>query len=164
MVLAGVLSLYSLSDINEVSFPFPEDYLLDEEEQKEVLAQSIESNYLHNMRRNNYMCTSYRCIVVSIALFVVIFFVSSVSMIANNNKSNNTENSLAIIEEKLVIIEGITTSMTQIDEGAQEVLLSIKDEVAALSSRIIEVEQNRNDNKDKLDYIIEKLDRIMQLE
>lgn len=106
MVIAGVLSLYTLSEINRVSFLFPQDTLLSKSEQKEALAQSIEQNYLYNTKRNNFMCTSYKCIIISISLFVVIFAISLISMLCPKESGElDPLSKIETIEEKLAAVD-----------------------------------------------------------
>src|SRR5690606_3719665 len=80
MVVAGLLSLYCISEVNSVAVMYPEDYLLSEEEKKTQIADNIEYNFLNNLKRNNLMATSYKCIIVSLLLLIVFFIISSITI------------------------------------------------------------------------------------
>lgn len=82
MVVAGVLSLYMLSEKNRIYTPFPRDSLLSERDQQLKLSVCIEKNYITNVERNNLMNTSYKSITISIVLIVIIFLFSSIAVVS----------------------------------------------------------------------------------
>ena len=87
MVMAGILSLYSIGEINKVSTMLPEDYLLEKKERNIQIADNIEYNYLNNLKRNNLMSTSYKCMITSISLLLLIFLISTaISLQAHTKK------------------------------------------------------------------------------
>ncbi len=159
MVSAGILSLYTLSEINKVCFPFPEDYLMDEQEQKEGLAQAIEENYLYNVKRNNFMNTSYRCIIVSITLFVLIFIVSSLSTLTMEN-DNVLDDNLTTIENRLMIVEEQANSLANADEDLHKQIVEIENKITSMLERITETDRNTVENKNEVLRIVEKLEQL----
>lgn len=80
MIVAGLISLHSIGEINTVAIMYPEDYLLPEQEKKTQIADNIEYNYLNNLKRNNFMGISFKCMMVSISLLVVVYIISSLSI------------------------------------------------------------------------------------
>lgn len=107
MVIAGVLSLYSIGEVNTFAIMFPEDYLLHEKEKKTLMADNIEYNYLCNLKRNNFMSTSYRCMITSISLLVVIYIITVIDLGVGYNSNNEIQESNMedeIIKSKISII------------------------------------------------------------
>ena len=149
MVIAGILSLYTLSEINKVCFPFPEDGLLDNKDQKEGLAQDIEGNYLYNMKRNNYMNTSYKCIVVSITLLVVIFLISSISIIFNRINDDNAINAL-------------NGKVTTIEEQTKDSIITVEKRLNALENHLINVDNENSIQNDKYNSIKIEVDALRE--
>lgn len=76
MIVAGMLSLHTIGELNKIAVMFPEDYALDEYAKKAQIADNIEFNYLANLKRNNFMATSYKCIKISLSFLIIIFIVS----------------------------------------------------------------------------------------
>lgn len=150
MVSAGLLSAVNLTELNTISKPFPEDYLKDESEQKIILSESIEYNYLNNIKRNNVMSASYRCIINSIAIFLLIFLLSSINIListssqnnklekieenitALNSQNNNLSADLILLSEKLSEINETTNEVSiQSSEFSQDIS-NLKQEIALL--------------------------------
>lgn len=160
MVVAGILSLYMLCEINQVSFPFPEDYILREKDQKEGLAQSIEANYLRNMKRNNCMNTSYKCIIVSISLFVLIFIFASLSLLTTkiDDDLSNVQriHSIVAVEERLTNIEESLDLLSESGRKNQEQLALMNDAIDSLLKEVGEIKQESIANTDKIEMIFER--------
>lgn len=132
MIAAGVLSLYSIGEINTVATMYPEDHLLPEQEKKTQIADNIEHNYLNNLKRNNFMTTSYKCMISSISLLVVIFIISTIILglgYKDKNVTQVTKDELEAINSKLSIMsDEISTGKQNIIEVQQEVYDIIESE------------------------------------
>lgn len=76
MILAGVLALDSISKINKVAINKPKA-------SKEQISNNIDFNVLQNIKRNNYMYTSYRCIRRALIIFMVFIIFSFIFIVAN---------------------------------------------------------------------------------
>lgn len=74
MVAAGILSMAVLVKENSVYKIWPEDLLSGEEKLKEVYALNTEMNINKNIIRNNYIYTSYECIINSLICLSIIFY------------------------------------------------------------------------------------------
>ena len=112
MLIAGVLSLYSISEINTVAIMFPDDYLLPDIERKLQIADNIEYNYLNNLKRNNFMTTSYKCMISSLSLLLIIFIILTFSFVLEKDNianqglykdSTDLEKTMSKIVEEYVI-------------------------------------------------------------
>lgn len=106
MIMAGVLSLYSISEINTVANMFPEDYLLPDEEKRLQISDNIEYNYLNNLKRNNFMTTSYKCMISSISILLIIYIISTFSFAVEKNNTTNQElyNDVSDIKKAILTI------------------------------------------------------------
>lgn len=128
MVIAGVLSLYSISEINKVSIMFPEDYLLDEQEKKVQVADNIEYNYLHNLKRNNFMTTSYKCMITSISFLIAIFIVSTIISFQGHSKKEELQtlkNELKVISTRISTLHSDSTADRQSIVNIQQTLIKL---------------------------------------
>ena len=76
MILAGILALYSISEINNIAINTPN-------ESKKQISDDIEFNILQNIKRNNYMNTSYKCIYRALIIFVFFILISFGYIIIN---------------------------------------------------------------------------------
>ena len=148
MIIAGVLSLYSISEINTVANMFPEDYLLPDQEKRLQISDNIEYNYLNNLKRNNFMTTSYKCMISSISLLLIIFIISTFSFALENNNTANQDlyNDLSDIKKAMFTIseEYLVNKQSQI---------SIQQEIKTLT-------ENDKTTDDQLDHIKTTIDDI----
>lgn len=125
MIIAGVLSLYSIGEINTVATMYPEDYLLPNQKKKTQIADNIEYNYLINLKRNNFMTTSYRCMISSISLLIAIFIISTLILglgYKNTNVTQASQKELETINSKLsVLSDGVSNSKQSTLESQKEI-------------------------------------------
>lgn len=76
MALAGILALYSISEINQIAINKPD-------ESKKQISNNIEFNILQNIKRNNYMNTSYKYIYRALIIFILFILMSFTYIIMN---------------------------------------------------------------------------------
>jgi hypothetical protein len=152
MVIAGVLSLYSIGEVNTYAKMFPEDYLLPEKEKRTLMADNVEYNYLYNLKRNNFMSTSYRCIITSISLLVFIYIITLIDLGVGYNSNNE-------VQESNIEGEVINSKITM-----------LSDEISIYSKNIIELQKDLDDvieseevNEQKLNYIHASINDINKI-
>lgn len=154
MITAGVLSLYSIGEINTVATMYPEDNLLPEQEKKTQIADNIEHNYLNNLKRNNFMTTSYKCMISSISLLVVIFIISTIILGLGYKDKNVTQvykDELESINSKLSVMSG------EISTGKQNII-----EVQKEVNDIIESEKITRENLNSINTAVEDFNEIIK--
>ena len=78
MILAGVLALDSISKINEVAITKPRA-------SKKQISNNIDFNVSQNIKRNNYMYTSYRCIRRALIIFMIFIILSFIFIAVNTS-------------------------------------------------------------------------------
>jgi hypothetical protein len=152
MVVAGLLSLYCISEVNSVAVMYPEDFLLPEEEKKKQIAYNIEYNYLNNLKRNNLMATSYKCIIVSLLLLIVFFIISSVTIGLGFNSQDDIpvlKNELAIINNRISVLESE--------------VYSDKQYIISIQKDIEDIIESDNITRENLINISETLSRINEI-
>ncbi|KAB3527201.1 hypothetical protein [Alkaliphilus serpentinus] len=152
MIVAGVLSLYSIGEINTVAIMYPEDYLLPQQGKNTQIADNIEHNYLHNLKRNNFMTTSYKCIITSISLLVVIFIIATVTLRIGHKKDDLTQEINRQIES---INNKISTMSNEISEDKQNII--------RIQQRIIYIIERIEITQQKLDNIKESIESINKI-
>lgn len=152
MVVAGLLSLYSIGEINTVAMMYPEDYLLPEQEKKTQIADNIEYNYLNNLKRNNLMTTSYKCMMVSVLLLVVVFIISSISI----DLGYNDQNEVHVFMNELETINNELSTLTSEISTDKQYLENIQGDI----ENIIE---NENITRENLISISETLGSINKI-
>lgn len=113
MVTASILSISVLIKENAIHVIFPEDLILEEEELKKVYAESTELNVKRNTIRNNYIYTSYECIINALVCLTVIFFLSVLPI---NGINNGEDRSSAYIGYKIIYSENFMDYCNEIDE------------------------------------------------
>ena len=149
MLIAGVLSLYSISEINTVATMFPEDYLLFDKKMKIQIADNIEYNYLNNLKRNNFMTTSYKCMISSLALLLIIFITLTFSFVL--------ENDYKIVNQDLY--KDITYNEKVISKILEEIEKNNQSQIT-LQQGIESFLENNKDINDRIDDIKKAIDNI----
>lgn len=152
MIIAGVLSLYSIGEINTVATMYPEDHLLPQQEKNTQIADNIEHNYLNNLKRNNFMTTSYKCIITSISLLVVIFIISTVILGLGHKEKDVT---LEINKQLEDINSTISTMSTEIYEDKQNII--------SIQQHIIDSIKDKEITQQKLYNIKESVESINKI-
>lgn len=154
MITAGVLSLYSIGEINTVATMYPEDNLLPEQEKKTQIADNIEHNYLNNLKRNNFMTTSYKCMISSISLLVVIFIIATIILglgYKDKNVTQVSKDELEAINSKLSVMSG------EISTGKQNII-----EVQKEVNDIIESEKITREKLNSINTAVEDFNKIIK--
>ncbi len=152
MIIAGVLSLYSIGEINKVSIMFPEDYLLGSKEKKAQIADNIEYNYLNNLKRNNFMSVSYKCMITSISFLIVIFIVSTMISFQGHKSKDELQvlkNEIEAVNDKIATINLDSTNDRQIIINIQQTLLKVTNDNVSYENKLKDMgllieEINRN--------------------
>lgn len=170
MIIAGVLSLYSIGEINKVSIMFPEDYLLGIKEKKAQIADNIEYNYLNNLKRNNFMTVSYKCMITSISFLIVIFIVSTVISFQGHKSKDELQvlkNEIEAINDKISTINLESTNDRQSIMNIQQTLLKVTNDNVSYENKLKDIgllieeinrkiENNQNEcSKDIREIILE---------
>jgi len=116
MVAAALSSMAVLIKKNSVDKIKPED-LLSEEELKESYALNTEKNINRNIIRNNYIYTSYECIINSLICLFIIFLLSilSINYYQLNHLSSSANNSDMCINYKIIYTENSTIECHKIN-------------------------------------------------
>lgn len=140
MVVAGVLSLYSIGEINKVSIMFPDDYLKDKKDKNVQIAENIEYNYLHNLKRNNYMTVSYKCIITSISFLVLIFIVSTVISFQGHIKKNEIES----INSEILVLKNDISSVSRGNYVDKQEIIDIQQNLLNITNDNDKVEKKLN--------------------
>ena len=152
MVVAGLLSLYCISEVNTVAVMYPEDYLLPKEEKKTQIADNIEYNFLNNLKRNNLMTASYKCIIVSLLLLIIFFIISSITIGFGFNSQDDflvLKNELGVINDRISSIE---------DEISTE-----KQYIINIQKDIEDIIESENITRENLVNISKTLSRINEI-
>lgn len=152
MVVAGLLSLYCISEVNSVAVMYPEDYLLPEEEKKTQIADNIEYNFLNNLKRNNLMATSYKCIIVSLLFLIVFFVISSVTI----GFGFNSQDDVPVFKNELEVINNRISALEDEVSTDKQCIISIQKD-------IVDIIESGNITRENLINIRKTLSRINEI-
>jgi len=165
MIIAGILSLYSIGEINTISIMFPEDYLLNSQDRRKQIADNIEYNYLNNLKRNNCMITSYNCMISSISLLLLIFIISIFVLgleKKNNNEYQKFYDEIESIDNKIYVIsDEISKINNDLIDVQQDISNFIKNE-EIIKEQIKSVESNLNNATDAIFDLKNLLNKDLQ--
>lgn len=160
MIIAGVLSLYSIGEINTVATMYPEDYLLPEQEKKTQIADNIEHNYLNNLKRNNFMTTSYKCMITSITLLIVVFIISTIIVWKDYDKKDEVQQFKKEVEIINSNIEEVQKLATEVESNSDEISI-LSNEVSADKQNIIDIQNKIMDIINDKENLTEKYNNIV---
>lgn len=152
MVVAGLLSLYCISEVNSVAVMYPEDYLLSEEEKKTQIADNIEYNFLNNLKRNNLMATSYKCIIVSLLLLIVFFIISSITI----GFGFNSQDDVPVFKNELEVINNRISALEDEVSTDKQYMISIQKDIE-------DIIESENITRENLIIISKTLSRINEI-
>lgn len=152
MVVAGLLSLYCISEVNSVAVMYPEDYLLPEEEKKTQIADNIEYNFLNNLKRNNLMATSYKCIIVSLLLLIVFFIISSITI----GFGFNSQDDVSVFKNELEVINNRISALEDEVSTDKQYMISIQKDIE-------DIIESENITRENLIIISKTLSRINEI-
>jgi hypothetical protein len=141
MILAGVFAIKTISGFISVYQLFPEDMSLPIQERKEAIAISAELNSLSNLIRQNLMNASYHCIINSLFIITVFFFLIGFASFAEKTKREDSINVEVTIQPNQKNIDLLYSKMYQDNESKQRSLESIKSELEKQNSYIQSIDQ-----------------------
>lgn len=126
MVAAGILSMAVLVKENSVYKIWPEDLLSGEEKLKEVYALNTEMNINKNIIRNNYIYTSYECIINSLICLSIIFLLSLLPINDHqlNHLAYSANESDRYINYKIIYTENSTIECHKINKDTLEEMVT----------------------------------------
>lgn len=148
LISAGILSLYSLGSVNTFSNYYAEDLALDDCGLKEIIAFSAEYNSKVNIKRNNIMNASYKCIINALLLLFLTFIIQ-ISIPGENIDSYL--NQIIKIEDELNYLENQFNS--ELSSSYNE-LLKLRNQVKIIKS---EIDKNYKLNEK---YITNEINKI----
>jgi len=156
MIFAAFCAIKTISDIAKVHQLFPKDLVNvsnKKEEEKELLAIYAERNSITNIIRQNYMNTSYRCIIILLCLSAILFFTLGINSFRVNSKKriaaiesklNGLNNSVAMLKEDISIFEThMLDEKVVTKKSIQEIQDTLEDIIRAEKKLTNEVNLNR---------------------
>lgn len=130
MIIAGIFAVKTISGFISVYQLFPEDLAnKSDDEKKESIAVCAELNSLSNIIRQNLMSVSYHCIIISLIVITIFFFLIGIASFFQDTKIKKPSHIEVTVQPNQNSIDLIYSKINMQNEIKQKSFESLKNEI-----------------------------------
>jgi len=167
MMLAGIFAIKTISGYIAVYQLFPEDISnVSEDNKKKSVAICAELNSLSNIIRQNLMNVSFHCIINSLFVMMIFFFLVGTGSFIGNKHAGNPSKVEVVVQPNKDSIDSLDSKIVEYNIHSTSRLDSLQKEISTntkitsqINSRIEKIEKNVETNRSEIERRMKKQEK-----